>query len=53
MISLICVPVMLIFKPLIIGIQLSMAKKPSIPKPKKRLSSEEDLGKRLNEEFAE
>jgi len=40
MISILCVPMMLIFKPLILGIQISMAHKSNIIKPEKKLSSE-------------
>ena len=50
MASLICVPMMLIPKPLILGIQMSLHKKSTTVHEPKRNSnlSEEDLGKKLN-----
>lgn len=51
--ALISVPIMLIPKPLIIGIQMSMNKKKPAYQPKRQTLSEEDLGKKLNESFAD
>ena len=51
--SLICVPWMLIPKPLILGIQASMKNKPKRKSvvQRRHSHSEEDLGQKLNEEF--